>query len=43
LSVEFNVDINELPETEIASGESEQDVREKTEKLKKQLDDFGAH
>jgi len=42
LSVEFNVDINELPETEIASGESEQDVREKTEKLKKQLDDFGA-
>ena len=42
LSVEFNADIHELPETEIADGESEQDVREKTEKLKKQLDDFGA-
>jgi len=42
LSVEFNVDIHELPETEIAAGESETDVREKTEKLKRQLDDFGA-
>jgi chromosome segregation protein len=42
LSVEFNVDIHELPETEIAAGESENDVREKTEKLKRQLDDFGA-
>ena len=42
LSVEFNVDIHEVPETETAAGESEQDVREKTEKLKKQLDDFGA-
>ncbi|HEY5327197.1 MAG TPA: chromosome segregation protein SMC, partial [Mucilaginibacter sp.] len=42
LSVEFNADIHELPETETAAGESEQDVREKTEKLKKQLDDFGA-
>jgi len=42
LSVEFNVDINELPDTEIAADESEQDIREKTEKLKRQLDDFGA-
>ncbi|HAL82389.1 MAG TPA: chromosome segregation protein SMC [Mucilaginibacter sp.] len=42
LSVEFNVDIQELPENEIAAGESEQDIREKTEKLKRQLDDFGA-
>ncbi len=42
LSVEFNVDIQELPETEVAPDESEFDIREKTEKLKKQLDDFGA-
>ena len=42
LSVEFNVDIQELPETEVAADESEYDIREKTEKLKKQLDDFGA-
>jgi len=42
LSVEFNIDINELPDTEIAADESEQDIREKTEKLKRQLDDFGA-
>ena len=42
LSVEFNVDINDLPDTEIPQGENEQDIREKTEKLKKQLDDFGA-
>ncbi|MDR3695899.1 chromosome segregation protein SMC [Mucilaginibacter sp.] len=42
LSVEFNVDIQELPETEIGEGEDEQEIREKTEKLKKQLDDFGA-
>ncbi|MDB5132940.1 MAG: smc 3 [Mucilaginibacter sp.] len=42
LSVEFNVDIQELPDTEVSAGEDEHDVREKTEKLKKQLDDFGA-
>jgi len=42
LSVEFNVDIHELPETEVAADESEYEIREKTEKLKKQLDDFGA-
>jgi len=42
LSVEFNVDIQELPESEIAAGESEEEIREKTEKLKRQLDDFGA-
>jgi len=42
LSVEFNVDIQELPETEPGEGEDEQDIRDKTEKLKKQLDDFGA-
>jgi chromosome segregation protein len=42
LSVEFNVDINELPEAEMANGDSEPEIREKAEKLKKQLDDFGA-
>lgn len=42
LSVEFNVDIHDLPETEIVVGENEQEIRDKTEKLKKQLDDFGA-
>jgi chromosome segregation protein len=42
LSVEFNVDINELSETPDDSSEKEPDIREKTEKLKKQLDEFGA-
>jgi len=42
LSVEFNVDINELPEDETTAGEDERELREKTDKLKKQLDDFGA-
>lgn len=42
LSVEFNVDIQELPEANIAGDEDEYEIREKTEKLKKQLDEFGA-
>ncbi|RVU02945.1 chromosome segregation protein SMC [Mucilaginibacter limnophilus] len=42
LSVEFNVDIEDLLDTEVPADESEQELREKTEKLKKQLDDFGA-
>ncbi|UOE47358.1 chromosome segregation protein SMC [Mucilaginibacter sp. SMC90] len=42
LSVEFNIDIEDLPESEVPEGENEQDLREKAEKLKKQLDDFGA-
>jgi chromosome segregation protein len=42
LSVEFNVDIHELPEAEMNPGESEDDIRDKAEKLKRQLDDFGA-
>ncbi len=42
LSVEFNVDIQDLPDADVAAGEGEHDIREKTEKLKKQLDDFGA-
>ncbi|XHR98320.1 chromosome segregation protein SMC [Mucilaginibacter sp. UC70_90] len=42
LSVEFNIDIEDLPESEAPEGENEQELREKAEKLKKQLDDFGA-
>jgi chromosome segregation protein len=42
LSVEFNVDIQELLETEVPENESEDDLREKTTKLKKQMDEFGA-
>ena len=42
LSVEFNVDIQDLPETEAAGGEDEYEIRQKTDKLKNQLDDFGA-
>jgi chromosome segregation protein len=42
LSVEFNVDIQELIDTEVPVDESEEELREKTEKLKKQMDDFGA-
>ncbi len=41
LSVEFNIDINELLDTEPPVNESEADLRERTEKLKRQLDDFG--
>lgn len=42
LSVEFNVDIQEILDTEPAEDESEVDLRDKTEKLKKQLEEFGA-
>ncbi|AYL96655.1 chromosome segregation protein SMC [Mucilaginibacter celer] len=42
LSVEFNINIEDLPEAEVPEGENEHDLREKAEKLKKQLDDFGA-
>jgi len=42
LSVEFNIDIHDLPEIEVAGDENEQDIWEKSEKLKKQLDEFGA-
>ena len=42
LSVEFNVDIQELLDTEVPANESEEDLREKTVKLKKQMDEFGA-
>ncbi|RWY54090.1 chromosome segregation protein SMC [Mucilaginibacter gilvus] len=42
LSVEFNVDISDLPETEENQTESEAEIREHTDKLKRQMDDFGA-
>jgi chromosome segregation protein len=42
LSVEFNIDIADLPEAEIPAGENESDIRERADKLKRQLDDFGA-
>ncbi|HEY1008789.1 MAG: chromosome segregation protein SMC [Daejeonella sp.] len=45
LSVEFSVDISTLLDEENTNQyqtESEQDTREKTERIKRQLDDFGA-
>ena len=42
LSVEFNIDIEELLDTEIPKDENEHDLRERTDKLKRQLDEFGA-
>jgi chromosome segregation protein len=42
LSVEFNVDIQELMETEPPADQNEDELREKTDKLKRQMDDFGA-
>lgn len=41
LSVEFNIDINELLDAEPPENENEAELREKTEKLKRQLDEFG--
>ncbi|UKT62309.1 chromosome segregation protein SMC [Pedobacter mucosus] len=44
LAVEFNIDINDLleTETEIEQLESEFEIRQKVEKIKRQLDEFGA-
>jgi len=42
LSVEFNVDINDLLDLEVNEAENEDEIRDKTEKMKRQLDDFGA-
>ncbi|WP_207426038.1 chromosome segregation protein SMC [Pedobacter sp. SYSU D00535] len=41
LAVEFSVDIAELLDAEIPENENESDLRDRTEKLKRQLDDFG--
>ncbi len=42
LSVEFSIDINNLLNSEIPKDTSEEEIRERTERLKKQLDEFGA-
>ncbi len=45
LSVEFSIDISELLDGEFTSenqSENEQELREKTDRIKKQLDDYGA-
>jgi chromosome segregation protein len=42
LSVEFNVDINDLLDADTNETENENDIRDRTEKMKRQLDDFGA-
>jgi chromosome segregation protein len=42
LSVEFSVDIEDLLDTPPPAEETESELRDKTEKLKKQLDEFGA-
>ncbi|MBD1387392.1 chromosome segregation protein SMC [Mucilaginibacter rigui] len=42
LSVEFDVDINDLLDLEVNEAENEDEIRDKTEKMKRQLDDFGA-
>ncbi|MET3981527.1 chromosome segregation protein [Mucilaginibacter sp. UYP25] len=42
LSVEFNVDINDLMEIDSTEIGAEDEIRDKTEKMKRQLDDFGA-
>ena len=42
LSVEFNIDIQDLPETDVSATENEDELRARTEKIKSQLDDFGA-
>ena len=41
LSVEFSIDITDLLENVVPEGENEEALKEKTEKLKRQLDDFG--
>jgi chromosome segregation protein len=41
LSVEFGVDIDELQEIEIPEGESEDQLRVKTERLRNQIDNYG--
>lgn len=41
LSIEFSIDINDLLDAEIPEHESEEALKEKVDKLKQQLDDFG--
>ncbi len=42
LAVEFSIDIEDLLEAEIPENETEADLKQKTEKLKKQIDEYGA-
>lgn len=42
LSVEFDLDINDLLEAPLPEDESEQELKERTEKLKKTIDEYGA-
>jgi len=42
LAVEFSIDIADLFDTEIPEGETEADLKGQTDKLKKQLDEYGA-
>ncbi|QQL50971.1 chromosome segregation protein SMC [Mucilaginibacter ginkgonis] len=42
LSVEFNVDIEDLLDVAPPDGETEENLRDKTDKIKRQLDEFGA-
>jgi chromosome segregation protein len=41
LSVEFSIDIQDLLDVEPPANENEADLRDKTDKMKRQLDDFG--
>lgn len=41
LSVEFSVDIDALQDMEIPQGESEENLRQKTDRIKNQIDNFG--
>lgn len=42
LSIEFSVDIADLLDSDIPADENEAEVRAKTERVKKHLDEFGA-
>lgn len=42
LAVEFNIEIEELLDNEPPEDENESDLKDKVEKIKRQLDDFGA-
>lgn len=42
LSVAFDIDIQDVMEAKFPEGENEQELKERTIKLKKQMDDFGA-
>jgi chromosome segregation protein len=41
LSVEFNINLDELEEAEVVQGESEENLRSKTDRIKNSIDNFG--